>query len=145
EFARKEPRSMNKDSQFLILAECVQTIGQSIGRASGEDPPAEASGRSALRSSAHVVCAAHESAVGRYCRKRFFWRVKKIFQRRWCIRRAPMWGTTSNHKKATTELRTRPTEACRSGGSQKPTFARFGSCSIFDFFDSIDPHRTWGE
>src|SRR5262249_7670443 len=44
---------------------------------------------------------------------------------------------------ATTELRTRPTEACRSGGSQKPTFARLGSCSIFDFFDSIGPMLTW--
>src|SRR5215468_10116349 len=82
------------------------------------------------------------SAPGRYCRKRFFWRAKKIFQRRWCIPRAPMWGTTSNHKKATTELRTRPTEACRSGGSQKPTFARFGELLNFRLFRQHRPKAT---
>ena len=46
-----------------------------------------------------------------------------------------------NHNNATTELRTRSAEACGSGGSPKPTFARFGEPLNFRLFDSIDPKR----
>ena len=74
--------------------------------------------------------------MGRCCRKRFFWQVNQIFQHRRCVRRAPMRGTTSNHKKATTELRTRQAEACRSGGRQTRSFARFRELLNFRLFST---------
>src|SRR5215468_9725944 len=41
---------------------------------------------------------------------------------------------TSNHKKATTELRPRLPEACRSGGRQTLSFARFRDLLNFRLF-----------
>jgi hypothetical protein len=49
----------------------------------------------------------------------------------------------SNHKKATTELRTRPTDACRSGGRQTPSFARFGELLNFRLFRQHRPEETF--
>src|SRR5215475_3315546 len=47
---------------------------------------------------------------------------------------------TSNHKKASTELRTHLTEACRSGGRQTLSFARFRELLNFRLFRQHRPY-----
>jgi hypothetical protein len=82
-----------------------------------------------------------------------FWRIllKKFslvnegnFQRRWRVPRATR-GTTSSPAETITDLRIRPTEACRGGDNQKPTFARFSEPLDFDVFNSIGAKRTFAE
>jgi len=72
--------------------------------------------------------------------KKVFCQVNYIFQRRRRVLRAPLWGTTSDHKKATTEvhvlLRLAAAQRAESRLSRD-----FGNCSIFDFFDNIDPKQ----
>src|SRR5262244_1165810 len=79
------------------------------------------------------------STHDRYCRKRFFWRVKKFFSAAGASRARRCEG-------ARRITRDRPQSFVRvllrlaaAEATKNRLLRDFGSCSIFDFFDSIGP------
>src|SRR5262249_53200458 len=82
------------------------------------------------------------SASGRYCRKRFFWRVKKFFSAAGASRARRCEGPrriTRDRPQSFVRvlLRLAAAEATKNRLSRD-----FASCSIFDFFDSRFSSRS---